>query len=57
MGAAAQSLTTGSTTIDLSTLDKEGKYIVRRTLIESLKSNGYFGKKHQRRANYRKDAA
>ena len=52
MGASAQSLQAGPTVFDMASMDKTQRYELRRTLIETLKQQGYFGKKHQRRAQY-----
>lgn len=52
MGASAQSLDANGITFDMATMDKTNRYELRRTLIEELKTRGYFGKKHQRRAAY-----
>lgn len=52
MGATAQSLNAQGVKFDLSTMDKTDRYELRRTLIETLKQKGYFGKKHQKRASY-----
>ncbi|TCR92609.1 hypothetical protein [Rhizobium sp. BK376] len=43
-GANHNSLTVGSTVIDLNTLSKDEKYEARRTLIEGLKSQRYFSR-------------
>ncbi|MER9560965.1 hypothetical protein [Mesorhizobium sp. M0571] len=53
MGAAYQDITVGTVHIDLAAADKTARYEVRRTLIEGLKENGYFGKKEQRKAQFR----
>lgn len=53
MGAAYHDITVGSINIDLSAADKTARYEVRRTLIEGLKEQGYFGKKEQRKALFR----
>jgi hypothetical protein len=53
MGAAYQDITVGTVNIDLAAADKTERYEVRRTLIEGLKENGYFGKKEQRKAQFR----
>lgn len=53
LSAADYSLSVGHTRIDLSKADKNEKYQVRRTLIEGLKLNGYFGKREQRNAAFR----
>ncbi|AIK68489.1 hypothetical protein Lo5R7ANS_19 [Mesorhizobium phage vB_MloP_Lo5R7ANS] len=53
MGAAYQDITVGTVNIDLAAADKTARYEVRRTLIEGLKENGYFGKKEQRKAQFR----
>lgn len=57
MSAADYSLSVGSTRIDLANADKNEKYQVRRSLIEGLKLNGYFGKKEQRNAVFRERRA
>ena len=53
MGAAHQDITVGTVGIDLASASKQERYEVRRSLIEGLKENGYFGKKEQRRAYFR----
>ncbi len=52
-GAAHNSVSVGSVTVDLSVASKTQRYEARRGLIEGLKQDGYFGRKEQRRANYR----
>ncbi|MER8422504.1 hypothetical protein [Mesorhizobium sp. M1403] len=44
-------------TIDLAAASKTERYEVRRTLIESLKADGYFGKREQRKAIHRERRA
>lgn len=53
MGAAHQDITVGTLNIDLAAASKTERYEVRRTLIEGLKERGYFGKKEQRKAQFR----
>ncbi|MER8582707.1 hypothetical protein NKG95_29065 [Mesorhizobium sp. M1423] len=53
MGAAHQDITVGDVNIDLAAASKTDRYEVRRSLIEGLKENGYFGKKEQRKAQFR----
>ncbi|MER9646770.1 hypothetical protein [Mesorhizobium sp. M0199] len=53
MGAAYQDITVGTVSIDLAAASKTDRYEVRRSLIEGLKENGYFGKKEQRKAQFR----
>ncbi|RVB02837.1 hypothetical protein [Mesorhizobium sp. M7A.F.Ca.CA.004.02.1.1] len=57
MGAAGHDISVGSVTIDLAAASKTERYEVRRTLIESLKADGYFGKKEQRKAVHRERRA
>lgn len=56
MGAAHHDVTAGDTHIDLSSCNREERYTVRRTLIETLKEQGYFGAKEQRKAYFRNKA-
>lgn len=53
MGAAHQDIRVGTVAVDLAAASKTERYEVRRELIEGLKSNGYFGKKEQRKAVFR----
>jgi hypothetical protein len=53
MGAAHQDITVGNVNIDLAAASKTDRYEVRKSLIEGLKGNGYFGKKEQRKATFR----
>lgn len=53
MGAAHQDITVGTVAVDLAAASKTERYEVRRTLIEGLKENGYFGKREQRKARFR----
>ncbi|PDT45369.1 hypothetical protein CO661_24210 [Sinorhizobium fredii] len=55
LGAAHNSLTIADAGLafDVSTMDKTQRYELRRGLIEGLKTNGYFGKKEQRKARFR----
>ncbi|RWP18845.1 MAG: hypothetical protein EOR00_09405 [Mesorhizobium sp.] len=53
MGAAYQDITVGTVNIDLAAASKTERYEVRKSLIEGLKENGYFGKKEQRKAHFR----
>lgn len=57
MGAAYQDISVGNVNIDLAAATKTERYEVRRELIEGLKSNGYFGKKEQRKAVFRQRRA
>ncbi|MEY9719304.1 valyl-tRNA synthetase [Sinorhizobium fredii] len=54
MGAAHHDVSVGSINVDLSKANKTERYEARRALIEGLKETGYFGKKEQRKAVYRK---
>lgn len=56
MGASEYSLQVNDIKIDLSKLTKEQAYEARKGLIEPLKLQGYFGKKLQRKAQYRAQA-
>lgn len=56
MGAYQNQLEVEGLEIDLGALNKDQKYVVRRELIEGLKTKGYFGRRQQQRAKHRQRA-